>query len=196
MMQPRSALLPALLVISGTAQADGLTERQAAFASLLATCAPQAPSQYLTALARTESGFHPYAVGDNTTRKSYRFETKEAAVAYVASAIATGRSVDVGLMQINSTNFGWLGLGPESALDPCINVASGARVLAAFSAYNTGSPTRGFANGYVEKVVANLRVVDQPAQPPAPFPPATPSWSLFAKTRAGNSQSLLHRKGD
>lgn len=52
-------------------------------------------------------------------------------------------SFDVGLMQINTRNFSWLGLTMASAQDPCTSIAAGAAVLATFSRYNTGSPTRG-----------------------------------------------------
>lgn len=54
----------------------------------------------------------------------------------------TDGSRDYGLMQINDRNFGWLGLSAQAALDPCASIAAGAAVLANFSRYNSGSPTR------------------------------------------------------
>ena len=87
---------------------------------------------------------------------SYATEAASVNVAIVrASALLrTGRSIDLGLMQINSRNLGWLGLSVEEAFDPCRNIAAGARVLTSFSGYNTGHPNRGFANGYVARVLA------------------------------------------
>ncbi|MDN3563379.1 transglycosylase SLT domain-containing protein, partial [Paeniroseomonas aquatica] len=89
-----------------------------------------------------------------------------------------GRSVDLGLMQVNSGNLRSLGLTVASALDPCINLAAGARILregyaaalrgeadlqralrVTFSRYNTGHPERGFANGYVQRVQGAAEVV-------------------------------------
>lgn len=59
-------------------------------------------------------------------------------------------TVDYGLMQINSKNFDWLGLTKEAAMDPCRSIAASAQLLASFSRYNSGSPTRSL--GYALKV--------------------------------------------
>ena len=86
------------------------------------------------------------------------------------SAISAGHTVDLGYMQVNSANLKWLGYSVEDMFDPCKNITAGARILsdfyaaalakygneqtalrAALSAYNTGSFTRGFGNGYVTK---------------------------------------------
>ena len=88
------------------------------------------------------------------------------------SYIARGFSVDLGLMQVNSRNLPALGYTVEQVLDPCTNIAAGGRILtadyaeairlmgegqpalqAALSAYNTGSFSAGFRNGYVAKYV-------------------------------------------
>ncbi len=80
--------------------------------------------------------------------------------------IAQGRSIDLGLGQINSANLQWLGLSIEAAFEPCANLKAAAQVLlsgyrpqegrrafdAALSRYNTGHPRRGLANGYVARV--------------------------------------------
>ncbi len=47
-------------------------------------------------------------------------------------------TIDVGLAQVNSANFGWLGLTMQTAMDPCRNLAAGARVLLA--KYNGNPP--------------------------------------------------------
>lgn len=95
------------------------------------------------------------------------------------SYIAQGYSVDVGLMQVNSTNLPRLGLTIADSFDPCTNIAAGAQILRegyaaaaqaepgqpqralriAFSRYNTGDAQRGFHNGYVRKVEAAAEVV-------------------------------------
>lgn len=84
------------------------------------------------------------------------------------------RSFDVGLMQINSSNFSWLGMTTADALDPCKSIRAGAQVLTAYSRYNTGSPSRGIANGYalaVQGVPAKPSTTPQPAPPPSDPPP-------------------------
>lgn len=84
------------------------------------------------------------------------------------------RSVDVGLMQINSRNFKWLGLTMADALDPCRSIKAGAEVLVAHSYYNTGSPTRGIDNGYalaVQGVAVDPTVKPDPPMPSVPSEP-------------------------
>jgi type IV secretion system protein VirB1 len=126
----------------------------AAFAALLSQCAPDAPPGYVTDLARAESRLEPYAIHDNAANVSVYPQTLEQALPMAREMLRLGHSVDLGLMQVNSANFRWLGLTAETALDPCTNVRAGASVLQAFSRYNTGSPIRGFQNGYVTRVVS------------------------------------------
>lgn len=135
-----------------------------AFATLLATCAPNAPIDYMQRIAHIESGRHPYAMHDNTDGTSAFPETLEAAVSLARTKLAARHSIDVGLMGINVGNWGWLGLSVETALDPCKNVQAGARVFENLSRYNTGDPRKGFANGYVLKVLANIPQGGQPTQ--------------------------------
>jgi type IV secretion system protein VirB1 len=136
-----------------------------------------APST-LASVARTESGFQPLSINDNTTGTSGVPATRDIAIQIAAKLIEAGHSVDVGIMQINSRNFAKLGLTLEAAFDPCKSVAAAAAVLAgdydggethqerqsalriALSKYNTGDAQRGFANGYVHRVeLAARRVV-------------------------------------
>jgi type IV secretion system protein VirB1 len=79
--------------------------------------------------------------------------------------------VSIGLLQVNSEHAGHLHLTAEQLFDPCTNLRSGAALLSAtytttariqgegfaaldsaLSYYNTGSPTAGLANGYVQQV--------------------------------------------
>jgi Transglycosylase SLT domain len=117
----------------------------AAALALAAQCAPGLDPAMLVGIARHESGLDTAAVHVN----------------------ASG-SRDVGLLQINSTNFAWLGLTAETALDPCVSMRAGAAVIQAYSRYNTCSPTRGI--GYAQAVTASVSAVR--GVPPATPPPA------------------------
>lgn len=140
-------------------------------------CAPDVAPITLASIARVESGNNPHALNNNTTGASLASGDAPTSLATASSWLAQGHSIDVGLMQINSSNFGWLNISIADAFDPCISLAAAARVLAggfagghteeqrqtallvALSRYNTGSPDRGFSNGYVDKVVSAARHV-------------------------------------
>jgi type IV secretion system protein VirB1 len=146
----------------------------ALFLEIAAACAPGVAPETLAAIARTESGFNPLAIGVNGPGGGpVRATSAAEAVQQAQRLIAAGRSIDLGLMQINSANLRWLNLSVADAFDPCRSVAAGAEVLTAYSRYNTGTPTRGFANGYVQRVVAaQARIVPEaPRAAPRPVPP-------------------------
>jgi type IV secretion system protein VirB1 len=180
----------------------------AAFA-LAAQCAPAVAPETLLSVVQVESGFDPLAIGVNgKPRISVSAATRTEAVSKASALIAAGRSVDLGLAQINSRNLAWLGLTIEDAFDPCRNLAAAARVLrggydadqasivgeqralrVALSRYNTGDAARGFDNGYVTKVVsASARIVPAIQSPPgtpteaAEPPPLRPAWDVFGQT--------------
>jgi len=182
----------------------------ATFLAIAAACAPQVAPETLLAMARVESGLEPLAIGVNgPAPRGLRPARLEAAVANASALIAAGRSVDLGLAQINSRNLARLGLTPRTAFEPCRNLAAGARVLeagyrratpapgqeqaalrTALSYYNTGHPSRGLRNGYVAKVAAAARggmsasTERRPEAAIAPEPPA-PAWDVFARARRG-----------
>ena len=150
----------------------------AEFGQLALRCAPSVAPSTLASIAQTESAFQVLSVNDNTTHTSGVPATREVAVQIAAKLLEAGDSIDVGLMQINSANFGKLGLTLDAAFDPCRSIAAAAALLAgdyaggdtheaqqsslrtAISKYNTGDATRGFENGYVHKVeLAAHRVV-------------------------------------
>jgi len=129
----------------------------AAALAIAVQCAPGVDPMMLVGIAKHESGLDPTRVNHNKNG-----------------------TTDYGLLQINSANFGWLGLTPESAMDPCKSMRAGAEVLRSISAYNTGSTTRGFGNGYVGAVTDAVRAVRASAgaatpetSVPLPAPPAT-----------------------
>ena len=114
----------------------------------------QVSSALLYAIARTESGLNPQAIGRNGNG-----------------------SRDIGLMQINSA---WLptlashGIGERDLFEPCTNIHVGAWVLAqkirklgmtweAVGAYNATTPYK--RTHYAWKVYANLERVSGQPQP-------------------------------
>lgn len=147
------------------------------FVALSQECAPWVAHETMAAIIKTESAFRPLAIGVNGGFKLARQpETKAEAVATAKWLIASGYNIDLGLGQVNSSNLAKTGLTVEDAFEPCKNVAAAAKILhwnyqaatrripgeqaalhAALSAYNTGSFSRGFANGYVQKVLNNSR---------------------------------------
>lgn len=181
--------------------------------ALAAECAPIVAAETLLSVAKVESGFNPLAIGVNGKPAiTFRATSRRDAVEAASELIAAGRSIDLGLGQINSRNLDWLGLSVEAAFDPCRNLAASARVLAdgyargadrgrgeqpalltAFSYYNTGHPDRGFRNGYVAKVTkAAAAIVPAIATQaldvtPEAAPPPQPAWNVFgtAQTPAG-----------
>ncbi|MBX4899650.1 type IV secretion system lytic transglycosylase VirB1 [Rhizobium bangladeshense] len=148
-----------------------------AFNTLARTCAPSVSSSTLAAIAKVESGFNPLAIHDNNTGKIISARSGREAVEVIDELLSKGHSIDVGLMQINSANFSNLGLTPLVALDPCSSLRAASIVLEgryaggetaeaqqhalrqALSAYNTGDLSRGFQNGYVQKVELASRQV-------------------------------------
>ena len=150
------------------------------FGLLAQQCAPTVAPQTMAAIVKTESGFRPLEIGVNGgARLQSQPASKEEAVVTAKWLISNGYNIDMGLGQINSSNLARTGLTVEDAFDPCRNLSAAAQILtgnylavrskvgddqqalhAAFSTYNTGSPTRGFANGYVQRVLANGNALD------------------------------------
>jgi type IV secretion system protein VirB1 len=100
-----------------------------ALLQLFLRCAPNVGAVTMSALVAYESGGNPYAVGDNTTRRSYAPAGRAAAEALAVRLLRAGHRIDVGYAQIDSDNFARLGLDPAVAFEPCVNVAAGARIL-------------------------------------------------------------------
>ena len=179
------------------------------FYALAAECAPRVASNTLAAIVRTESGFEPLAIGINGGAKLERQPVaKEEAIVTAKWLVANGYNIDLGLGQINSSNLVKMGLSIDDVFDPCKNLAASASILqgnyrsgsrqtsseqaalhAALSAYNTGSITKGFANGYVQKVISNSA---NASVKPVPVPVSrdartTGKKQVVAKGQRGNS---------
>lgn len=143
------------------------------FNVLSAECAPWVAPQTMAAIVKTESQFNPLAININAGAKlEHQPASKEEAVVTAKWLIANNYNIDLGLGQVNSANLAKTNLSIENAFDSCKNLAAAATILqwnyasaskkitgeqaalhAAISAYNTGSFTRGFNNGYVQKVL-------------------------------------------
>ncbi|MDE8346451.1 MAG: transglycosylase SLT domain-containing protein [Acidocella sp.] len=192
-----------LASVSLPAQAASASAVSAAtFSALAARCAPSTPEWVLSAVARTESNFHPWRLHDNSARVSGDPPSLQAAETEAAAWIAAGHSVDLGLMQINSGNLPALGMTVNEALNPCASLAAGAAVLRAaygggpvkpgqqtallmaLSIYNTGSPLKGIMNGYARRVIRNASAVpvsaSLPQNPPDAATDMPPAWNVSA----------------
>lgn len=128
------------------------------FLALHLQCAPHVAPQTIEAIARAESAANPFAIGVNGQRLLKQPRSAEQAKAWADWLLERGYNIDLGLMQINSSNLRRLGLTTANVFDPCTNVTAGAKVLtdnyrqakaelghgqpallAALRAYNTGS---------------------------------------------------------
>jgi len=137
---------------------------------MIQTCAPDVSPVTIQRIVQVESQGNPLAINVNGVQLRRQPRDAADAAALAREYIAEGYTVDLGLMQVNSANLPRLGYSVEDMFDPCKNLAAGAAVLtgfyllakprfgdeqaalrAALSAYNTGSFTLGFANGYVAR---------------------------------------------
>ncbi|WP_421930871.1 lytic transglycosylase domain-containing protein [Phenylobacterium sp.] len=188
----------------------------AAALALAAHCAPTVAPETLLSVVEVESRFEPLAIGVNGAPPiAVSANSINEAVARAGALIAGGRSIDLGLAQINSRNLSWLGLSLADVFEPCTNLRAAARILqegyargdavrvgeqaalkTALSYYNTGHPVRGVSNGYVGKVTsAAERIVPAlggalAAKVPAPAPALSPeiqspAWDVFGEVHRG-----------
>jgi type IV secretion system protein VirB1 len=120
-------------------------------------CAPNVAPMTSLAIISVESRGWPWSIRDNTENRSYALRTRDEAARAAADLVNAGHNLDLGLMQVNSQNLGWLGLRVDQVFDPCTNIAAGGRILTedyvgaarvygpgqlalyhAFEAYNSG----------------------------------------------------------
>lgn len=143
----------------------------ATFATLALACAPLVDPATAHALVSVESSLNPYAIGVVAGALERQPRTGAEALATSRRLAAQGWSYSVGLAQINDRNFKRLGLTPESAFDPCINLTAMQSILTecygrevrrgatdqvslrrALSCYYSGNPHTGFTHGYVQRI--------------------------------------------
>ncbi|NNU14238.1 lytic transglycosylase domain-containing protein (plasmid) [Vibrio parahaemolyticus] len=156
-------------------------------------CIYQVHPTTIEQVIKNESNFRPLAINVNAlpNQKPPRItqpKTKQEAIQLANYYVSLGHSVDLGLMQINSKNLAKFGVTIADMFTPCKNINVGSSILyqgyqralkinskpsialqIALSYYNTGSPHRGFRNGYVKKYVKNdipKRVLTAPSRIP------------------------------
>lgn len=134
----------------------------------LAECGPTVSPDTTRAIIQVESGGNPFAIGDNTQKKSFAPKSAAEAVELAGKLIAQGHNVDLGLMQINSQHIPAMKLTLEELFDPCQNIRIGTTILSDFyrqhktedpaqslfralSAYNTGRSWKG--TGYINRIL-------------------------------------------
>lgn len=188
----------------------------AAALALAAQCAPSVAPETLLSVVQVESRFEPLAIGVNgAPRITVTAGSLDDAITKAEALIAAGRSIDLGLAQINSRNLSWLGLSLREVFEPCTNLRAAARILndgyarsdatrvgeqaalrTALSYYNTGHPARGLTNGYVGRVTsAAARIVPAiggassatltATAPAAPTELSRPAWDVFGEVDPG-----------
>jgi type IV secretion system protein VirB1 len=145
---------------------------QAALAMIaLNRCVPPSVAPVMVGIAQHESGLRDTAIHDNTTGRSYFPATSEEAITLSSTLMASGHSLDLGIAQINTANFGWLGLTITTAFDACRSFKAGSAVL--FAKYN-GSPPDAVRKAYAVDVSAQIAGVDRVN---AAFPIPAPTQS-------------------
>ena len=138
----------------------------------LSACQPLAmPAEVMEHVVRVESSFNPWAIGVVGARLERQPRDLGEAIATVRALARAGYDFSIGLAQINRRNLVAQGLDSwEAAFDPCRNLAAGARILAdcvargggdldrGLSCYYSGNFTRGFRDGYVDRVRRSMAV--------------------------------------
>jgi len=129
-------------------------------------CIPERMSvENVRTIANKESSHHPYALNIDGVG-SFFPDTLDEAVALVV--FYQQKRMDIGYMQISSSNAPALNIDPIQLLHPCDNIRIGSSIflnffdrmidqkmsvddatIRALSAYNTGDPVNGITNGYV-----------------------------------------------
>lgn len=121
------------------------------------------PPGLALAIARVESGWYPWCV--NIEGRDYRPKSLAEAARLARTALALGKSLDVGLMQINSYWLRKWRLPLERVLEPRVNVVLGLTILKyemrrfgatwkAVGAYHSKNPAR--QKRYAQKVARAL----------------------------------------
>ena len=93
--------------------------------ALIGQCAGSSvPPALVYAVAKAESGGHPFIVRDNITGHVHRFPSYSAALSFVKGH--SRHSLDIGLMQVNTKAHR---IRPEKVLVPCENIREGSGIL-------------------------------------------------------------------
>lgn len=106
-----------------------MTVHALALAALIRHCAAAVAPSTMAAIVQVESGGDPFAIGDNTTRRSYYPHDRAGAESLALRLLDAGHLLDIGIAQIDSMNFAGFGVNVQTIFDPCVNLSIGARIL-------------------------------------------------------------------
>jgi type IV secretion system protein VirB1 len=98
-------------------------------ASLIQNCTTSVGSKTIRAIVEHESSSHPFAIGDNTVRRTYYPVRYDEAVRLATALTDRNHDIDVGYMQLNIETIRAAGIDLASALAPCTNLRLGTEVL-------------------------------------------------------------------
>lgn len=126
----------------------------AALLSLAVQCAVSVHPDTVSAIAQTESGLRPLAIGVVGQLKGIYPANINDALAHVARLKAEGKNYSIGLMQINKSNFSKYNVTEEQLFNPCENLKVFEKILTncflgggtlkrALSCYYSGNYERG-----------------------------------------------------
>lgn len=197
--------LVALFSACSLARAAPLT--RAAFGALVTKCSAGVSPVALEAVAAKESRFDPLALHNNTRKVTVYAKDPASAVLQARKWIDAGESVDLGLMQIHTSNLAPLGLTLDRAFDPCASLGAGAEILRAaydkgstpaereaalliaYSRYNTGRTLDGVINGYAPDVMqrANRVLAAGQSTDLRPAESAPVDWNVWAPGSPANT---------
>ena len=156
------------------------------FNAMAKKCAKDIDPMTFQAIARTESGVNPYAIGVVSGSLKRQPENHQEAVNAVKMLRQQGRNFSMGIVQVNVKNMRPYGLTDDTIFDVCENLRVGGAILKdcfnrakgdsqqrlqqALSCYYSGNFRRGFAShdNYVAQVVNNakLNTPNQTIRPP------------------------------
>lgn len=147
-----------------------------ALLSLAVQCAVSVHPDTVSAIAQTESGFRPLAIGVVGQSKGIYPANINDALAHVARLKAEGKNYSIGLMQINKSNFSRFNVTEEQLFNPCENLKvfekifsncfiGGGTLIRALSCYYSGNYESGrrkeskFDNtSYIERIGYHSKV--------------------------------------
>lgn len=108
----------------------------AALLSLAMQCAPTVHPDTISDIAKTESGFNPYAIAEIVPIKgkksrviSYMPTNKNDAINIINAIKKRRHRYSVGVMQITNTNFPKFKVSAEDMLTPCNNISVSEKIL-------------------------------------------------------------------
>ena len=127
------------------------------------------PAEVMQHVVNVESGRNPYAIGVVGGRLERQPQNLDEAVATVRNLETLGYNFSLGVAQVNRYNLAKYGLNSyDKAFDTCSNLIAGSQILAqcyaqsggdwgkAFSCYYSGNFTKGYEDGYVQKVYDSI----------------------------------------